>query len=314
MQIQGIPVKEISDDFFFCFRSRLHAEPLLQSVQESGILSPLHLDEGRRVIGGFRRLFAVKKIGIDVVPCIVHGTTENVIMIFHGILLENAVHASYTLVEKTRILKILRALGIDSECLVDAFLPVLQVPVQKMVLEEIAHVLDYSPAILDYIEQYDMSIKQCKMFKGLKLSEQSAVMGLADKLQIRHVELGTVLELVRDISGKERISIESILNDSGIEDVLQADLSRDKKLIQLKQMLIARRFPRIHGWNEDLKTLGRTLRLPDAVRFRWDRNLEQPGVEMQASLRSMEDVELIAERFRDPMNRETLQSMFGIIS
>jgi len=317
MRVQDIPTKEISDDFFFCFRSGRDSTLLMDSIRSGGICTPLRLvrrGEAYRMLSGFRRLAAAREIGLRTVPGIVHAEEQNTTALFRDVLLENRSQGSFTLVEKARVLRILDGLGIDPERVRSDFLPILGVADQGHVLRDLRRVLDFSPAAQAYIEAYDVSLKQSDMFDGLTTKDQEAVLTALDALHVRSVELGTIVEMLRDISGREMLSMEEILRSDSVRSVLEGGLSRNETLSRLKTVLFARQYPRLYGWNEDLKTLGKRLRFPEWVRFGWDRSLERPGMEMRVRLRSLRDVDEAVERLMDAKNRESLEAMFRVVS
>lgn len=317
MNVEDIRIEEISDDFFFCFRSDREIPLLEDSVRFGGIVTPLlflRLGRGYRLLSGFRRLAAARRAGWGAVPGIVCGEEEDGAELFRSVLLENRSRAAFTLVEKARILGILDGLDVRGERLRKDFLPVLGLAGRQQVLEGVRRVLDFGPSVQAYIETYDVSLKQSGMFSGLTAGDQEAVIGTLGALHIRSVELMTILEMLRDISGREDIPVKAVLREDAVRAILEGDLSRNEKLSRLKAALLARRSPRLCRWNEELMEHGKALRFPESVRIGWDRTLEKPGIELRATLRSLKDADVIARRLTDADNRKSFEAMFLLVS
>jgi hypothetical protein len=317
MNIVYIPIEEILEDWFFCFTSKRDFPGLRRSIEISGIRTPLHVrraDKGFQLLSGFHRYRLACSLDLKSVPAVLVEDERDMGRIFHEILFEQASCRSFTLVEKARILSILDELAVPVEEIQRNFLPLLEIPGQGRVISEIKHILDYSETLQNYIEKYNLSLKQAVIFNALEplAQEQMALLGF--HLQIRSVELLDITQHLLDIARREGSPMHAVFEDLKIISILQdEDVSRNRKLETIKSILKERKYPRLNAWNRQLSGFRSQLNLPENVLLNWDPTLEGPGLRFQGTIRSREDVEKVVLFFSDEGNRKTLNSMMKIV-
>ena len=115
MNVQYLKIKEIREDFFFCFTTLNHPHHMENSIRLSGIQTPLRVisgDSGFQLLSGFKRFVAAKKIGLKQIPVSIVPDSA-VIDAFHQTVAEQLTTVrAFTLIEKSRILNILEKLGV----------------------------------------------------------------------------------------------------------------------------------------------------------------------------------------------------------
>ena len=73
MNIIEIPIKEILQDFFFCFTSNRDISKLEHSIRVSGIRTPVHvrlMNTHYQLISGFSRVRAASGLDVKKIPAI----------------------------------------------------------------------------------------------------------------------------------------------------------------------------------------------------------------------------------------------------
>jgi hypothetical protein len=317
MNIAYIPIEEILEDWFFCFTSKRDCPGLRHSIEISGIRTPLHVwraDKGFQLLSGFHRYRLACSLDLKSVPAVLVEDERDMGRIFHEILFEQASCRSFTLVEKARILSILDELAVSVEEIQGNFLPLLEIPGQERVISEIKHILDYSETLQNYIEKYNLSLKQAVIFDALepRTQEQMALLGF--HLQIRGVELLEITQHLLDIACRDGSSVHGIFEELKIMSILQnEDISRNRKLETIKSILKERKYPRLNAWNRQLSGFSNQLNLPENVLLNWDPTLEGPGLRFQGAIRSREDVENVLRFFSDKGHRKILSNMMKIV-
>ncbi len=316
MQMKEIPIKEIHEDFFFCFKTHLEDEKLRQSIQMAGIRTPLtvHKYENKyRIISGFRRCHAARVLGLDSIP--VYQSDPNQLgAAFLQALSVHSVQWEITLIEKARILHILKSLGLSGETQWEQFFPLLDIPKKGRVADDIMRLLSFSSQVQNYIERHNLSLKQTAMFDSMDEETQEIFVSLAIRLEIRAVELGRIIELIRDIAGKECIPMDQVLGGKHLQTILNdKERTRDQKIALMKSKLNARRYPRLTEWNKALSTQRKQLALPPFAQLDWNPALESPGLTLRATLRSIEDVENLTNQLSKAAALEAFQSMFEVV-
>ncbi|MFH1942554.1 MAG: ParB N-terminal domain-containing protein [bacterium] len=317
MNIVSIPLEEIREDFFFRFNAGGEMDSLKRSVAESGIRTPLHVlknEGGHRLLSGFGRLEAAKALGLKSIPASVCPESSNVKELFKEILLEHLTCRTLGLVEKAHILRILDGIGSSWESVKDRFLPVIDVPANPEIVEELKGVLRFSPSAQRYIGIYNLSLRQTRMFRELSSAQQDCVVALALKLQIRSVELSEIVTMAREISLRDEIPIEEVFTHPEIVGTLEnGEFARNEKLLRLKEHLRKKRHPRLSAWNDALETAKQNMGLPSNVALSWDCSLERPGIELQARITTVEEFRGIASLLAKEENVHQIEAMLNVV-
>jgi len=317
MEIVEIPLKEILEDFFFCFTSASDSYLLKRSIRESGIRSPLRVvrtEQGYRLFSGFKRYRVATELKLRSVPVTVCSEEIPLREVFRDVLLGHLSCRSLSLVEKARVLRILGELDVSWESLRTDFLPLLDLPEESKVVQEVKDLLAFPAAVQEYIEKYGLSLKQTRMFAKLSPKQQELFIRLGTGLQIRAVELSEIISLFYDIVGREAIPMEQVYDELGIDALLEnSEFSRNEKILQIKRELYKRRYPRLSSWNESLERWKKEMTLSEKIRLSWDRSLEAPGIVLRTEIRSVEDVEEIAALLSKEENRRRFEEMLKVV-
>lgn len=316
MEMRNIPIEEIHEDFFFCFTTCLNDSKLLQSIRIAGIYSPItvhRFEEKYRIISGFRRYHAAKSIGLEEIP--VYEFESNELMdAFKRALTIHTVHRDFTIIEKAKILQILRKLCISEEIQLKKYYPLLDIPPQIKLSLKFESLLEMKKDTQDYIEKYNLSLKQSSMFDGLDGETQEEIIAIASQLEIRAVELGRLIDLIRDITGRDRVSIHQVLTDERIQHLLDdKEKTREQKITFLKSELNSRRYPKLTIWNQKLSNTKKQLGMPPFVSLDWNPSLESPGLALNATLRSVDNIKSLADKLSDSRVQELFKAMFEIV-
>lgn len=310
-QLHHISMKEIREDFFFCFHTELDDSLLCESIQRSGIRLPLILEErndGFRILSGFRRWMAAKTLQFESVPAEIIKSSHLPVS-FIKVIHEQRVQGKFNLVEKARILFIASQLNID----IDPMLTSLDLAEQSKQVPAITHLLSYPEPVLAYIEQYDVSLKKSRMFGGITDPTLKSIVHLAADLQIRSVELAQILKGMKEIARRNSESVESIYEQMIQSISGREELNRNQKMEILKDWIQVQRYPRLSEWNEKIQSTYTALQLPAFAKMSWDQSLENPGVRLNVSLHSEEDVEKLGVSLSDPKKRSLWKKLFDFL-
>ena len=267
MKIVELPMEEIQKDFFFRFTSASDNDRLKVSIRAGGIRTPVHVlpdGKGYRLLSGFRRFEAALELGLKIIPASIVPESTPVEEAFRQVLLEHLVSHPLNLVEKVRVIRILENLELSWESMKKNFFPLFELPQKRSIIQDMMNILSFSPLVQNYIEKYDLSLKQTGMFERLSVSEQDLVVELAMILGIRGVELVEMIEALQDIACGESIPVENILQKSDFRQILESeDISKSQKLNRIKERLNRMRYPRLYSWNDKLKSMQKKMGLPE---------------------------------------------------
>jgi ParB/RepB/Spo0J family partition protein len=311
----NISLKEIHRDFFFRFTRLSDLSRLKNSITQSGIRNPLWVIEknkGYQLVGGFSRFQAAEELHLTKIPAIV--TANDIHQSFREVLLEHLAGRVFNLVEKARILRILDKLSIPVEQWLDDFLNILELPNQSRLLEDIKTIVKWPQEIQQYIEEYNLSKKQCGLFYSLKKDEMIMMIRIAESLSIRPVELLEITDGFINLSRREEIPLKEYFKKLGVDDLLKDDeLTRQKKIDYLKNRLKEAENPQITNWNKRLEKLNRNIHLPPIVQIQWDRTLERPGIRIQVDIRKIDELSRLVSFLSERENQKRIVDMLEIV-
>jgi len=314
MDIKRIKTREILDDFSLRFSDRRDISSLYVSIKNSGLIAPpcaALKKEGFQLISGFSRFEASKKAGLDPIPVRIKPEDISLSQVFYNEVEVHSVNRKFTLTEKARILKIVTELDV-TEHDIAAFCRLIDLPEERGVIEKTVEILNFTDDVQNYIGMYDLSLRQTAMFKGLSELEQTLFTDLAKRLHIRGVELGKIIELVQDISGRTGEQAERILKRAE-KNKPEFYENRNQALAHLKEELQSMRFPKMIQINNDLTKRRKMIKGAGGIKFEWDRTLENPGILISAKIKSSKDTDRILSVISDESNRKVLNRMLEII-
>lgn len=314
MEYKTVRVKEILDDDFFRFSSRIDTTAIKRSIQNVGVQSPLTVIPvrgGCRPVAGFKRLEAARSLGIDTVPARWVKDTDDLKDVFKGVIEEQLSIRDLNLVEKARVIEIFSNIGTELGEISKELIDLLQLPPHMPALQRVLDLMDFTPAVLQYIQKYGLSIRQTECFQNLSDDEQNSAVDMANRLGLRGVELAEILYWIRDIRVRENQSFEAIVRNDRIDELLNdAETPRSQRVYRFKEILKKQRYPKLHRWNQRLEDLRNSLHLPEEAKMSWDRSLEAEGIQLNLVFRSMEQVDALIEVFTNKTNRRNLEKMF----
>jgi hypothetical protein len=312
-----IPEKEILRDFFFRFSGEADLSGLIRSVGKSGVWNPLRvrpLEEGFQIVSGFRRFQAALSAGLHEVPCCVLSESTPLGRHFEEAVLEQISCRSLHLVEKARIIAILRSLETPSVETESRFAVMLELPAGPGKLDAVGRLLDLHPDLLRYLEGHPVSLKQAAAFVPLDRDAQASLAAAGRLLRIRIVELSEILGWIKDIARRGGVSVSSAWADCGIPAILEdAGTGPGPKLEAVKTSLRLGRFPELSGRNVEAAEIRAGLSVPPGIKIAWDPTLESSGLSFECRIVSAVDIEKAAAFLTDAAVRAKLVSLLNAI-
>jgi hypothetical protein len=315
MKLTQIPVQEIDEDPFFRFSSEKDVFKLQESVMTTGIRTPVQVipHKGKyRLVSGFKRLSIVRQAGIAKIPAEILEETDFPGQ-FLNVVKEQLTARTLTPVEKARVIGIFETLGLTPEELIRDILPVIEIPSRPELFSLMKEIREYPVPLQLYIELYQVSLKNIRMFSGFSDGELRIAACLGHTLQLTPFDLSEILNLFKEIGGRESLSLDVLYKKMDLESVLMSNQTRNEKIQILKSSLQERRYPRLTAYRESVGALERSISLPDFVQLTWDKDLEKPGIILKAALKSFQDFQHLLEILNDKKNHKPLEQIFELL-
>lgn len=316
MDIREVILSEIRPDFFFRFSGDRNREGLIRSVRRSGILTPLPVlagTDGYRMIGGFGRWETARALNVKKIPV---RLLDPEIPLWRHMLDEVAAHGSvrsFSLVEKARLLEIFEKLDLPESEFTEQLLPLIDLPDRPPLLSQVRAVLSLDDSVQAYIEKHHLSLRQAEMFRDIPENGQACLMEAAGSMQIRGVELASIIDMCRDVSGRDRVEWDDLISETTADVNETSGMTSGQRRQHWKENLVRRASPYVSEQNEALNALRTQLKMPDGGRVKWDAGLEQPGIVIHMHAASPEHLHAFIGWLNDAGTRQCLGEMIDRI-
>lgn len=319
MDMLEVPIQRILKDetFRFARRDPEKISRIEASVRISGLLNPLWVRTapgGFQITAGFSRCDAVRSAGLVKIPIRKIPSDIPAGEMIRQILFSHRTGSEFNILEKARVLKIMETIDtIDHESR-KKILNLLELPNKSSLLSEVMDLLKLEPEIQAYIEAYGVSLKQASRFSQFNADAQRLCARLANVLFIRPVELLEICGQIHEIARRDKLTIPDLNRNLAVQDLLKSDAPRNQKIGELKYRIHQSRFPKLTEWNRSIETSAKSLGLPKSVQLKWDRTLEEPGVQIHATVRSVEEIQNLTGMLSSRDAEKSLNALFHILS
>ena len=301
MDVNFVKIQQIDQSFRFCYHYQLENHYLNESVKASDILYPLILVKNLKfyVMDGHRRLTAAQVAGLNEVPAFVYDNQQIEAAFLIG-LQANLTNNDLTAIEKLRVYligkehfsqatlkKVNQVLGID----------------RIAGLEQIAeYILKYSLKIRQYLHRQNFSMRSLQQLLLYPMKEYHKWIMLGDSLNLKSVELLNILEQVQDISIRDNLKPQILLNSMIVQEILKSGKTPQQKVQALKSAIFTMRFPLLNRIQKLVETEQKEIEkmLGPEVRLFWDQTLEKPGALLQIMLNNQEQVKKLMAKLMRP--------------
>jgi len=304
----------------------LPLDPLLRSVRKSGILSPLHVQPAGpgkfRIIIGFRRYKVAGELGLQEIPCIVRDE-ESKLTLFVQALEDNLVTRPLHVLEKAHLLLKLRdEFGLSDEVLMDDFMPLLDVRVDRFHLQQYLNLArlpePLQRAIPDALEP-EIALK----LSGWKSEEQEFFQTLASKFHLgknKQKQLFTLLDELRDSisvtpSGpRTKNTVQILWKKCGAAEIEEDErLSLSDRFAKAFEALYRQRFPRLSAYEEKYERLKSALKLPSRIQFHAPRHFEGEKIDVSFAFHSAEELSETAKKLKGIARSDEVKKILELL-
>lgn len=176
MEVRPIELRQIRVDHIINCRKDLDVDDLVESIQETGLQTPLGVcqlvDGAYGLVYGFRRYAAMTKLGLDAAPCrVVSGLTDADLYIMN--LQENVSRQNLNPIEEAEAIQRI----IDSGRGVESFRKALGWT--KTLVTQRISLLEMSEMVKDGLRDNSISVRQAKVINDAPSDYQGALLSLA---------------------------------------------------------------------------------------------------------------------------------------
>ncbi|MCZ6767777.1 MAG: ParB/RepB/Spo0J family partition protein [Acidobacteria bacterium] len=301
-------------------------DPLLRSVRESGILSPLHVQPagpGRfRIIIGFRRFEVARELGVQEIPCIVREEKSK-LTLFVQALEDNLVSRPLHLLEKAHLLLKLRdEFGLSDQVLMDDFMSLLDIPVDRFHLQQYLSLArlpeSLQRAILDPLEP-EVALKM----SSWESEEQELFQNLVSKFRLgrnKQKQLFALLDELRDSTALTpsgsgtRVSVPVLWERSGAAAIeVDQRLSLSDRFAKAFEVLYRERFPRLSSHEKEYERLKSALKLPPRIQFHAPRYFEGEKIDVSFAFQTSDELYETAQKLEEIAQSDEVREILELL-
>lgn len=256
----------------FCMSFKFELDPLIRSVKEWGLVNPLIVkgnDKGmREVVLGFRRLLALKTLGLEEIPC--KDITNTGFSDLDCLLLnlkDNLATRYFNDVEKAMVLSRLSGQVPKNEILM-RFMPLLGLPSHKPTFDFFLEIASSDETLKVAIVEKRLSAKAFKSLLDLNARSRSSVVSWILSINLNSKQQLQFIEYLQDISMRDECSVHDLLLDEDLINILNdANRNSPQKAKAILRRLKSRRFPMLDRSEKAYRKYISSLDLPKGARI-----------------------------------------------
>ena len=301
-------------DKTFHITSRTDINDLLESIRYDGLLTPPLLIRNHSVfvvVSGFRRIAACRKLKYSDITARVLKPETAAFDCLRMAIAENALQRPLNLIETSRSLQKLSAFIPDSKEL-DDLASTLGLALDKPIIDKIKRLCLLPKAIQDSILGGTISLTVAMELESLEAECAIRFSRIFDQLRVGINKQKDILNLSREISNREGLSLKEVLEDGHIIDIMtHKDLDRGQKSRRLRAYLRQRRYPRIVEAEKKFETYRKNLKLGSDIRLIPPKDFESTSYGLNLTFSNIGDLKSIHRRIYEIIQHHDLEKILG---
>ena len=297
------------------------SDAITTSVGMIGVIQPIVVDGcpcsgGYKILAGFRRAYACRKIGVTSVNAYLYQVPhDNKAAAFWLALQENASHRSFNVVEKSLILgKLLTQFQCPRPEVIAQYLPLLNLSPSGKVLDTYLRVGKFADSMKTYLAEHELPMSILELLGNLSAEDRQAVFTLIAELRLGVNKIKELLSHLDDIALRDGQTVAQIVQDHRIQQILTDDtLQGPQKAEQIRRIIRARRFPQFIELEQRYQQTLQQLHVPKGVRVQTDRFFEDDRLSVGFQFQNPEELQRIAEQLAELAKQPELTEVLHII-
>jgi ParB family chromosome partitioning protein len=289
-----VPLSAINtNDSYYRITTDTSVEDLVTSIEVVGLLNPPFLSRqhsGYRIVAGFRRINACQRLGWSNIEARILEPVETGLECIKIAVSDNSFQRSLNLIEISRSIGLIRSVIEDDGILLETATQ-LGLPNNLSILKK-AETLFHLPWPIQEGVLYG-SISLAMAFSLARLKDDDAV-GFAEIFNTLSLSLNKqreILTLTQEIATRDDISIQELLKEKEIKDLIVADtIDNGEKIRVLRQYLKRRRFPEITRAETVFANRVKKLKLGSNVQLIPPKNFEGSKYTLKLNFENLADL------------------------
>lgn len=319
MIVEKIPLTGIDEsDQAYRISDVLESAILESSLRHAGQLNPVLLAPGGgtgfKIVAGFRRVHALRRLGIsDVLARMMPAHTDR-LSLFGTAVWDNLSHRQFTSLEHARILaRLVHVCRLPADAVVAEWLPALGLPAHKNVLQSYLVLDRMSPRLEVLFRDGRLTLQSVVRLASMGPADQEAAAGLLERIRLSASLQRQTLELVEEIAASAHCSAADVLSRPEILDCADDAASSPFQLGErVHRCLFQIRNPRLSRARERFADARDSLGLPGNVRLSPDPYFETTRVKVEFEVSSPEEFRRVSTAVAGAVTSEALVGLFQV--
>nr|WP_321396947.1 ParB/RepB/Spo0J family partition protein [uncultured Desulfobacter sp.] len=318
MTFTDIPVSEIdlSDTGFRITGPNQELESLSASISQYGIVvAPLVLqkENGYVVVSGFRRIEAALGAGLSRITCRVMPAGKTIDAAVAAVA-ENAFSRELGAAELVRATGLLLRF-MDANDIAKNAASIFNRPMNAGYINTMAGIHAMPDAVLDLLDQNQISIKACKLLMSMDADTQTEFLLLFSRIKVSSGIQMEIITWAKEICALENISLPNLIEQSPLgaseSPGLEADGHRDMSALgkQFKAFLAQRRYPVLTAAKDQAREQINRLGLDTGLQLSVPENFEGMVYTMQMAFKSLDEFAAHLNRLAELANSTDFKSL-----
>ena len=309
------------DDTSFLMSYPLESEKIMASVGTIGVLQPIIVSgcgcEGKyQIITGFKRAYACRKIGVELVNAYIYQVDQdNRLGAFALALHENAAHRTFNHVEKSLILtKLVDQFHCDRDEVIQQYLPLLELAPNSKVLDIYLKIADFEEEIKRYLAIHDLPLTVLELLANLSPADRAPVFTLISTLKLGVNSIKEALTELGEIALRDSCPIHHVLADRQIQEILKHEqYPVPQKAERIRRIIREKRYPELTTLEYEYHARLKQLQLPRGVQFKTERFFEDDDLSVAFRFQTPDQLKKFAEELLQLSQKPELQSLLGLV-
>mgnify|MGYP006304247559 CR=1 FL=1 len=308
-------IRETNDAFRITTEVDKDSEQLVASLAEVGLMTPLILKKdasgGHIIVTGFRRLAALKTLGVDAALCRLLSPDTSALDCLKLAITDNVFQRPLNPGEQARALSLLAPFFDDPDHLREMAASLL-LPSSRAEIDKLQKAAGLPSRLFDYFTCEQIPLSIAVILAGL---DESAALMLADiftGLKLGVNKQRESLTLIEEIAVREDKTLMQVFEDDSLRQIVDDDQAdRGRRAADLRSWLRQRRFPAITQKQAWFSKQNKALKLGNRMSLSPPANFEGVDYILQMTFRDLEELETHARRLAEIAGNPTMKELLS---
>ncbi len=225
-------------------------------------------------------------------------------------LIDNRVQAPFNLYEQSQALHRAHELGATTTEVINDILPLLDLQPHKNVYDQYRGFRRLPESLIEFFVDKDIAISRTLIFQDLDSEGLNIALELLETFSPGINLLEELMTNLYEISRREERPVQGIFEELCVSDILERNPQPHLALGEIRRKIHEYRYPVLTETHRQIQQLADSLELGSQANIRWDKRLEDRGVNVSFHWEQVEDIKETARLLTVPENLNLFREIF----